>query len=251
MRNGSISISSRCGSGLWWSWPGPVANFLLSIVLFALLLGTFGDLGRTPRIGSVVPGSPAARAGFQTGDLVTAADGRRINDFSDISTYTMLRADQPIRFTVRRGAASLDLLATPERKVVANPVTGASKLGFLGVGSSLAPADTFRRRYNPLQALGGGVSRSWEQIETTVFYISRIFRGQESGDQLRSFLGIAKVSGQFAHAGAEGAPNAGAKVLGVMLALTSADRRALGEHRFRQPFAFAGAGRWAPCVLRL
>ena len=192
-----------------------------------------------------------ARAGFQTGDLVTAADGRRINDFGDISTYTMLRADQPIRFTVRRGAASFDLLATPERKVVANPVTGASKLGFLGVGSSLAPADTFRRRYNPLQALGGGVSRSWEQIETTVFYISRIFRGQESGDQLRSFLGIAKVSGQFAQAGAEGRAERRRQGAGRHARLDQPDRRAVGEHRFRQPFAFAGAGRWTPCVLRL
>jgi regulator of sigma E protease len=133
----------------------------------------------------------------------------------------MLRANQPIRFTVRRGAADLDILATPERRAVSNAVTGSSKLGFLGIGSSMAPGDTFRRRYNPLQALGGGAARSWAQIETTVFYISRIFRGQESGDQLRSFLGIAKVSGQFAQAGAQGASTAAAKALGVTLALTS------------------------------
>jgi regulator of sigma E protease len=200
---------------------GPAANFLLSIVLFAVLLGVFGDLGRTPRIGAVQPNSPASRAGFLAGDVVTAADGRRINDFSDLSTYTLMRADQPIQFTVKRNGADLAIMATPERKVIDNRVTGASKLGFLGLSSSLAPGDTYHKRYNPLQALEGGVSRSWEQIETTVFYISRIFRGQESGDQLRSFLGIAKVSGQFAHAGAEGAPTIGAKVLGVTVALTS------------------------------
>ncbi len=200
---------------------GPAANFLLSIALFALLLGAFGDMGSVPRIGSVQPESPAARAGFKVGDLVTAADGRRINDFGDLSTYIMLRAEQPIRFTVKRGGGDLDIVATPERKLVANAVTGESRLGRLGIGNSLAAGDTFRRRYNPIQAVGGGVSRSWQQIETTVFYLSRIVRGRESGDQLRSFLGIAKVSGQFAHAGAAGRPNAGAKVFGVAVALTT------------------------------
>jgi regulator of sigma E protease len=200
---------------------GPAANFLLSVILFALLLGAFGDLGSVPRVGSVQPDSPAARAGFQVGDLVTAADGRHIDDFSQLSTYVMLRADQPIRFSIKRGGADLSIVATPERTLISNPVTGDSKMGRLGLGNSLAPGDVFRRRYDPLQALGGGVARSWEQIETTVFYLSRIVRGQESGDQLRSFLGIAKVSGQFAHAGAAGRTNAAAKVFGVALALTS------------------------------
>ena len=146
---------------------------------------------------------------------MAAADGRRIGDFSDLQSFTALRAGEPIRFTVQRGGAVLDLTATPERRVLKNPVTGSSaKLGYLGIASSAAAGDVFHRRYNPLQALGGGAARSWQQIETTVFYVSRIFRGRESGDQLGSFIGIAKASGDFAHAGAYGAPNLGAKVLG-------------------------------------
>jgi regulator of sigma E protease len=201
---------------------GPVANFVLSIVLFALILGGFGEVGHKPRIGGVQPNSPAARAGFLAGDLVVSANGRRIDDFSDLATYTALRAGEPIRFTVRRGPADIDLVATPERRVVKNPATGATaKLGVLGLASSAEPGDVFHRRYSPSEALAGGVSRSWQQIETTLFYISRIFRGRESGDQLGSFIGIAKTSGDFAHAGAYGAPNFAAKALGVSLALAT------------------------------
>ena len=201
---------------------GPVANFILSIVLFAALLGVFGEYARVARVGSVQPNSPAARAGFLPGDLVTAADGRRIGDFADLQSYVALRAGTPIDFTVKRSAGDVTLLATPERRLLNSPVTGASaKLGVLGISGSTAASDGFHRSYNPLEALEGGVSRSWEQIETTVFYISRIFRGRESGDQIGSFIGIAKVSGEFAHAGAHGAPNLGAKVLGVSLALTT------------------------------
>jgi regulator of sigma E protease len=201
---------------------GPVANFLLSIFLFALLLGVFGELASTARIGLVEPNSPAARAGLQKGDLVTAADGRRIGDFSDLRAFTALRAGDTVHFTVQRNNALLDIAATLERRAQKNPITGASaKLGFLGVAPSIAPGDIYRRHYNPLQAVGGGVARSWSQIETSVFYISRIFRGRESGDQLSSFIGIAKASGDFAHAGAYGAPNLAAKALGVGVALTT------------------------------
>jgi regulator of sigma E protease len=201
---------------------GPVANFILSIVLFAVILGGFGEIGHKPRIGSVQANSPAARAGFQPGDLVVSANGRPINDFSDLATYTALRSGEPIRFTVRRGVADIDLVATPERRVVRNIATGASaKLGQLGLASSAEPGDIFHRRYSPAQALAGGVARSWQQIETTIFYVSRILRGRESGDQLGSFIGIAKTSGDFAHAGAYGAPNFAAKALGVTLALTT------------------------------
>jgi regulator of sigma E protease len=201
---------------------GPAANFLLSVALFSLILGVFGEVGRAPRVGSVVPGSPAAEAGFLKGDLVTAADGRPIGDFSDLQTFTALRAGDPIRFTVRRGAGLVDLTATPQRRAVVNKVTGEStRMGSLGLMSSVAPEDLFHRSYSPLQALGGGAARSWQQVETTVFYISRIFRGQESGDQLRSFLGIARVSGDFAHEGAYGASTFPAKALGVTVALTT------------------------------
>jgi regulator of sigma E protease len=201
---------------------GPVANFLLSVILFALLLGLFGEVARTPRIGEVIPGTPAAQGGLRQGDLITAADGRRIGDFSDLATYAALRAGQPIRFTVRRGPADVDVVVTPIRHLLVNHITGASaKLGYLGVKSSQRPGDIYHKRYTPLQALGGGAARSWQQIETTVFYISRIVRGAESGDQLRSFLGIARASGDFAEEGAYGATNLGAKVEGVAIALST------------------------------
>src|SRR5512140_2241349 len=37
---------------------GPVANFILSIAIFAILLGTLGEGVATPRVGAVSPGGP-------------------------------------------------------------------------------------------------------------------------------------------------------------------------------------------------
>jgi regulator of sigma E protease len=201
---------------------GPGANFVLAILLFAALSMAFGETAPSARIAAVLPQSPAAAAGFRPGDLVTRVDGRPVADFSELTTFCALRAGEAIRFEVSRGGRPVEITATPIRKARTNPVTGEiSKLGYLGVAASGAPANLIHRRYGPIDALARGAERSWDQIATTVFYLSRIVRGAESGDQLRSFLGIARASGDFAKEGAYGAPTLQAKALGVAFAMAT------------------------------
>lgn len=50
---------------------GPIANFLFAIVAYALMF-MVGVVGLQPIIGDVEPGSPAARAGFASGDEILA-----------------------------------------------------------------------------------------------------------------------------------------------------------------------------------
>ncbi|MDX5332384.1 MAG: site-2 protease family protein, partial [Caulobacteraceae bacterium] len=54
---------------------GPLANFILAIVLFAFLLMSVGETVIPARVAGVQPDSPAAEAGFQVGDLVVEANG--------------------------------------------------------------------------------------------------------------------------------------------------------------------------------
>ena len=182
---------------------GPVANFLLAISLFAVLLGALGETTLAARVGGLDPKGPAARAGFTAGDLVLSADGHRITDFMDMKQFVALRSGEPVRFKVQRDAQVVDLTATPERRSQVDPLTHtASGLGYLGVLSSTNPKDVLRRRYAPLQALGAGAQRSWSIVDSTLVYLSRLVRGQESGDQLGGPIRIASTAGAVAQAGA-------------------------------------------------
>ena len=58
---------------------GPIANFVLAIVIFTMIFSIYGREVMTPRVDSVLPGSPAAEAGFQPGDVVEI--DRREQDF--------------------------------------------------------------------------------------------------------------------------------------------------------------------------
>lgn len=186
---------------------GPAANFLLSIALFAGLLLALGDLRITPRIYDVLPGSPAAQAGFQKGDLITAINGRPVDDFKRIVGYLEQHAGAPVRFAVRRGAPpaarSLELIATPTRQALRDPQSGHTiPQGALGVRFS--PADSVRVRYSPAQAVDGGVEQVGDIVGSTATYLGRIARGLENGDKLQGPVGMARTTHDVVAAATKG-----------------------------------------------
>src|SRR6202045_3966537 len=60
---------------------GPLANFILAIVIFTCLFTFFGKPSTSARVDQVEAGSAAAAAGFQVGDIVTAIDDSKIGSF--------------------------------------------------------------------------------------------------------------------------------------------------------------------------
>jgi regulator of sigma E protease len=199
---------------------GPVANFILAIVLFAGLLMTFGEFRVIATVGSVLPGSPAAHAGFQPGDTIVSANGVGIDGYDALQNYVMVRTGVPIDFVVRRGGSQIHLEATPVDRISNDEVMGRRHAGAIGVASA-GPSAVRHVTYGPIQALGGGVRRTWDILKTTGYYLSRMVRGQVSGDQLGGPIGTAQLAGAVARAGAQGAPNLPVAVLGATVNLIS------------------------------
>src|SRR6201997_612665 len=82
---------------------GPIANFVLAIVIFTLLFTFFGKPSTTARVDKIEMGSAAAAAGFQVGDVVTAIDNEAIGSFSDMQRIVSIHAGDQLSFTVKRG----------------------------------------------------------------------------------------------------------------------------------------------------
>ena len=59
-------------------------------------------------------GSAAAAAGFKAGDVVTAIDGKAIENFSDMQRIVISHAGDRLLFTVKRGDSDQQLQGTPE-----------------------------------------------------------------------------------------------------------------------------------------
>jgi len=200
---------------------GPAANFLLATAIFAILFATIGEPSLRAKVGGVVPGSPAAAAGFQAGDIVIKAGGHGIASFEQLHEIVSLRAGEAMSFTVQRGPAQVVLSATPRVTTIDNPLGGKDTEGELGLQSSRDAADVVQKRYGPVAAIGAGAARTWDVLSTTVFYLSRLVTGHESGKQLTSIIGIAQASHVVVVEGARGAHGLGEQILGAGVALLS------------------------------
>ena len=83
---------------------GPVANFILAIVIFAGIFMIFGMQTLSPRVDEVQPGSPAAAAGFKPGDMVLSIDGDKIDSFETMQRIVSDSAGTALKITVERMA---------------------------------------------------------------------------------------------------------------------------------------------------
>jgi regulator of sigma E protease len=180
---------------------GPIANFLLAIVIFACMFTFFGKPNTSARVDKIEANSAAAAAGFQTGDVVTAINGSKIDTFSDMQRIVSGRAGERLTFTIKRGEASLQLQGTPELREVKDPFGNVQRLGVLGITRQTATGDVVTERVDPATAVWLGVKETWFVIDRTLAYISRIFTGRESADQVGGPLRIAQMSGQVATIG--------------------------------------------------
>lgn len=68
---------------------GPLANFLLAIVVFWVINVSYGLRGIAPVIASVTPDSPAYAAGLRAGDEIVAVDGNAVTLWQQV-TMSML-----------------------------------------------------------------------------------------------------------------------------------------------------------------
>ncbi len=178
---------------------GPVANFVLAVVIFAGLFMTLGKVDATPVVGQVVEDSPAISAGIQPGDRILAVNGRKIERFRQLQDFVLLSGGEPLTMLIARGDETIELTVTPRREETEDRYgnkVGTWRLGILG------DEDHFSfQKYGPLGALGEGVKELGRILNVSIRYIGQIVTGKEDTRQLGGPIKIAQYAGQSAMSG--------------------------------------------------
>jgi regulator of sigma E protease len=180
---------------------GPIANFVLAILIFTAIFSIFGERITAAKVDAITPGSAAERAGFQPGDVVLSIDGSEIRNFSDMQRIVATSPDQELQFVVDRGGEPIDLKAVPERKEISDRFGNTMRIGLLGIQRSASPDDWTLERHNPATAFVMGVQESYFVVSRSLGYLYDVVTGREKADQLGGPIRIAQVSGQVATAG--------------------------------------------------
>jgi regulator of sigma E protease len=179
---------------------GPLANFILSIALFAGLSMTYGKFTADPVIGTVLPGSVAERAGLLPGDRVLRIDGQFIPSFEALQRLVNASPDVRLSIVVDRKGQETIIAATPELMEIKSSL-GISRIGRLGLTGSSDPAYLRTERYGPVDGLLHGVRETWYVVERTGSYLGKLVTGRESPDQLSGLPRIVQASGEVTKAG--------------------------------------------------
>ena len=181
---------------------GPLANFILAIVIFTAVFTIYGRPVADPIVAEVQPGSAAEAAGIQPGDLFVSIDGNPIETFDDVRRYVSSRPEVEITVTMLRGGAEETFTLVPAREEIEDNFGNRIEVGLIGVVTD-QDAGNFRTvDMGVVEAAGEAVGETTYIVTRTFGYIRNIIVGQESADQLGGPIRVAQVSGQMATLGA-------------------------------------------------
>jgi regulator of sigma E protease len=175
---------------------GPVANFILAFIMFAVLLSAFGAMTIGTKVGAILTNSPAAAAGIKPGDRITAVDGEAVRMFyGEMQGAIRKKGPQPITLGIEREGRRFDLVVTP-RLIDAKDVYGA-KTKAVAIG--IMPGDTTPDNtvYLPVplaKVPQVAAAQCWGIVDGTFTYLWRIVSHKADASQLGGPIGIAQAA---------------------------------------------------------
>ena len=180
---------------------GPLANFLLALVIFFSIY-TFVGKDFTPAvINEVQKDSPAMAGGLKQNDVILEIDGNKVESIMDVSKFITMSTDKIIDFKVKRSYDELIL------KIKPNIVPGEDNLGnklnkrIVGIKLGAYNNEINHVKLGPAQAIYNAAHEVYFVGISSLKYIGAMIFGKADTSQLGGPIRIAKISGQVAEFG--------------------------------------------------
>lgn len=177
---------------------GPVSNFILAIVIFALVYAFSGIPQMTTEIGSISAGSPAEKAGLKAGDVVESINSKPMHTWDELSQTIETSGKEPITLQFKRDGQIHTIQVVPKVTEVKNIFGEPSSRPVIGVTAS---GKSTVKKVNPLYAGYYSIVQTWSLSKlfflTVVKLVERVIPLQTLGGPIL----IAQMAGQQAQEG--------------------------------------------------
>jgi regulator of sigma E protease len=181
---------------------GPGMNLVTAFVAFTLVFALFGAGSPTeaPKIGGVMEGMPASKAGLQRGDTVLTIDGKAVATWEQLSETVRASGGAVLRLSVQRASGAVEeIVVTPEQKPDRTPFgEEIGKAYLIGIERfvDIEPVSV-------VSAIGLGAYQTYFWIKMTLLSVVKIFQGSVSARDLGGPILIVRAAGQQAELGLE------------------------------------------------
>lgn len=173
---------------------GPIANFVLAIVILTFWFMFVGKPIVEARVDKVEPGSAAAEAGFQPGDVVTKIGGTAIRSFDEIPRIVMMSAGTTFDVTVVRNGQTVEFKATPRLVETKDRSGNTAKVGQLGISRATVQGDVTVQYFGPVGAFVESLHETWFWLKQPVIVIQKLFTREVDASQIGGPIGMARLS---------------------------------------------------------
>jgi regulator of sigma E protease len=153
-------------------------------------------------VGLLIPGDPAERSGFETGDRVLVAGGVPMTNWYEFVDVVEAHPDMLMEVTLEREGQALTLSVMPDATREDDLVTGeAVTVGRVGIYPPLG--ELVYRDISLTQAVQLGYAETVGVSRLLLGFLGGLVTGRESPRQVGSILTIGSVAGQAAQLGIE------------------------------------------------
>ena len=180
---------------------GPLANFILALVIFFSIYTFIGKDFTPAVINEVQKDSPAMIGGLKQDDIILEIDGNEVQSIMDVSKYITMSSADIIDFKVKRFSDEIIL------KVKPNTVLGEDNLGnkiqkrMVGIKLGAYNNEVNHVKLGPVKALYHAANEVIYVSTASLKYIGSMIIGKADTSQLGGPIRIAKISGQVAEFG--------------------------------------------------
>lgn len=176
---------------------GPIANFILAIVIFTFFFSYYGKPSASAQLGEVKVEGAAAKAGLQKDDIILELGGSTIKEFQDIRSIVAMSPEIALPVVYQRGDKKLTATLTPEAQESTDVFGNKARIGVIGVASGLVTHE----KLGVADAFSASVRETYTMSERTLQAIGQMFTGKRSANELSGILRIGEYSGDAVHQG--------------------------------------------------
>ena len=180
---------------------GPLANFLLAVVIFFFIYTFIGKDFTPAVINEVQNDSPAMSAGLKNNDIIVSIDGNKVKSIMDVSKFITLSTDDFIDFKISR--ADQQLIFRVKHNMVESEDNLGNKINKRMVGIKIGAYNNQINhvKLGPTKALYHSISEVYFVSISSLKYIGSMLKGSGDSSQLGGPIRIAKITGQVAEIG--------------------------------------------------
>jgi regulator of sigma E protease len=175
---------------------GPMANFLLAIIIFAVFFATLGAPVSNV-VGSVKPDTAAAAAGIAPGDRIVSIAGKDTPTFGDVFNVVAVRPNETVDVAIERSGKIQRLRVTLRSDELTDSSGRKFKRGLLGI----YPTKELLKPLPVHRAIPAAVDYTWRLTGTILDGLGQIISGAISPKQLGGPISIAATAGEGAASG--------------------------------------------------